>query len=161
MKIIFTWKSLVLQKGEDTVGRYPASCSVRHELNGRRALHTEKEVRWTFPDEGHRKPYMPRQFPSGIFKVTAVVYTDDPEYAPVKIRTTATRDVFTWELDIMGGYERQTNKVQTDTQYHIHYTDSKTTLGCIRCDSKSDIITLAELIKPAVDRGEDVWLEVL
>lgn len=161
MKIIFTWKELIVRNGLRDIARFPASCNVRHELNGRRLLHNTADVVMTFPKAGERRPYMPRQFPSGIFEITKVEWTDDPEYAPVKIRTTATRDVFVWDLDYSGGYDKPTEKVQTDSQYHIHYTDSRTTLGCIRCNDRNDMISLAKIIEPVLVAGEPVFLEVL
>ena len=161
MDIIFTWRELIVRNGLNNISRYPASCNVRHELNGRRLLHNTADVVYTFPVGGHRKPYMPRQFPSGIYKITKVEWTEDPEYAPVKIRTTATRDVFIWDLDYRGGYDKPTEEIQSDSQYHIHFTDSPTTLGCIKCNKREDMVLLAKMIEPIVVAGEDVYLEVL
>ena len=154
MKLIFTWKEILVYFDHKLVERFPASCKVRNELNGRRK---EDEVVYTYPASGHRKPYYPRQFPSGIFRITGVEYTYDPEYAPVKIKTNATRDVFTWDLTVDGKYWQPTGRIQTDAAYWLHYTDSPTTLGCIRIGSKKDALDLARMI----DVAENVYLEVL
>lgn len=161
MTIIFTWKELIVRHGLKDIVRFPASCNVRHELNGRRLLHNTADVVMTFPKVGERRPYMPRQFPSGIFEITKVEWTSDPVYEPVKIRTTATRRVFLWDLDYSGGYDRPTDETQIDSQYHIHYTDSRTTLGCIKCNSRDDMISLAKIVEPVLIAGEPVFLEVL
>ena len=154
MKLIFTWEEILVYFDHKPVERFPASCNVRNELNGKRK---EDEVVFTYPVSDHRKPYYPRQFPSGIFRITGVEYTDDPEYAPVKIKTNATRDVFTWDLTVDGKYWQPTGRIQTDTAYWLHYTDSPTTLGCIRIGSKKDALDLARMI----DVAENVYLEVL
>jgi len=162
MKMIFTWKEVIVRNGLTTIARYPASCKVRHELNGKRRLHYPKDVILTYPDSGDREPYMPRQYPSGIFLVTGIEWTKDPKYAPVKIRTNALREVFIWDLDKNGGYDKPTEKIQIDTQYHIHYTDYKTTHGCIRGGSnRNEMASLARMIEPVFESGDPVYLEVL
>ena len=158
MIIIFTWKELIVYEDGIEIARCPASCNVRNEMNGRRPLHDPKQVQYTIPKSMKPMPYMPRQYPSGIFKITEIEWTDDPEYAPVKIRTTAKRDVFVWALDKYGGYDYRLDEIQTDTAYHIHNTDSKTTLGCIRCTESE---RLAKLIESVLDKPEPVFLEVL
>ena len=166
MKIIFTWKQLIIMNNNIEITRYNADCNIRHELNGRRLLHNVNDVVYTFPEHGHRKPYMPRQFPSGIFKITELewIKEDDPQYktyGPVKIKTNATRLVFTWDLDYKGGYDKNSGKIQEDKAYWIHYTDSKTTLGCIRCIDKQNMISLAHIIEPVLENNDEAMLEVL
>ncbi len=158
MKIIFTWKELIVMNGNIEIARYKASCKVRNELNGQR---NKDQVVYTVPAVGHPKPYYPRQFPSSIFEILSIEKTDDPEYAPVKIKTNATREVFTWDLNIKGDYWTPTGKTQVDTAYWLHYTDSNTTLGCIRIDNKQDAIHLSNIIEPVLDHGDNVYLEVL
>ena len=156
MKIIFTWKELIVMNGCTEIARYPASCKVRNEINGRRR---KDEVQYTVTK--HPKPYYPRQFPSGIFEITDVAYTPDPEYAPVKIKTSATREVFTWDLNQGGDYWKPTGKTQIDTAYWLHYTDINTTLGCIRIGSAKDAMSLAHIIERTLEHGDKVLLEVL
>ena len=158
MKIIFTWKNLIVMNGNIEITRYPASCKVRQELNGQRK---KDQVVYTVPAAGHPKPYYPRQFPSGIFEILSIEKTDDPEYAPVKIKTNAIREVFTWDLNTKGDYWTPTGKTQVDTAYWLHYTDSSTTLGCIRIDNKQDAIHLANIIEPVLDHDDNVYLEIL
>jgi hypothetical protein len=158
MRIIFTWQELIVMNGITEIARYPASCDVRTELNGRRA---KDEVVYTIPKKGMPKPYYPRQFASGIFEITGIEETNDPTYAPIKIKTTATRKVFTWDLDTKGNYWEPTGLTQEDTAYWIHYTDSSTTLGCIRIGSAKDIRHLANIIRPTLAYGDTLYLEVL
>lgn len=159
MKIIFTWKHLILKKDSgETIRSFPASCNVRTEINGKRK---KDEVRYTIPETGHPTPYYPRQFPAGIFEITEIIYTADQKYAPVKIKTNATRKVFTWDLNREGEYWKPTGKTQIDTAYWLHYTDSKTTLGCIRIGSPQDAMSLASIITRSLEINERVFLEVL
>lgn len=158
MKVIFTWSELIVMNGCTEIARYKASCKVRTELNGQRK---KNQVVYTLPKTGHPTPYYPRQFPSQIFNITDIVYTTDPEYAPVKIKTNAVRRVFTWDLDTDGNYWKPTGNTQIDTAYWLHYTDSSTTLGCIRIGSAQDALSLAHIIERTLERGDAVRLEVL
>ena len=73
---------------------------------------------------------------------TKPIFTDDSEYAPVKIPTSATRDVLIWDTN-----SGQYNKIvgtQEDAFYHLHFSKNyRTTLGCIRLDSAQDAIDIA------------------
>ena len=158
MKLIFTWKEIIVLNGITEIARYKASCNVRNELNGKRK---KNEIIYTYPQTGKPKPYYPRQYPSGIFKITGIEYTDDKEYAPVKIKTDAIRKVFTWDLDREGNYWKPTGNIQIDTCYWLHYTGYKTTLGCIRIDNISDALSLAHIIEPVLENKDHVYLEVL
>ena len=158
MKVIFTWKELIIMNGVTEIDRFSASCNVRNELNGKRG---KNEVQYTVPILGHPKPYYPRAFPGGMFRITDIEYTKDPEYAPVKIKTTATREVFTWDLDRNGNYWKPTGKTQIDSAYWLHYTKYKTTLGCIRIDDLNDALPFAQILEPVLEHGEEILLEVL
>ena len=136
---------------------YPASCDVRNELNNRRKMN---QVVKTYPSEGSRLPYFPRVFPLGVWKVKKPIWTDDPEYWPVKIPTTAVRNVFTWETED-GSYNRISEIVQEDAFYHLHHAkNSRTTLGCIRIAIPGDAATIAKSVERHMDALEDVYIEV-
>lgn len=161
MKVIFTWKELILKSGNKIIKRFPASCNVRTEMNGNRKLHKKSDVVKTYPLSGIQSPYMPRQFPSGVHRILSIEWTDDPEYAPVKIKTDATRKVFLWELDDNKGYGYPVEDIQIDTCYWMHYTDSRTTLGCIRIGNRDDAIMLGRMIEAILLNNDKVYLEVL
>jgi len=158
MKLIFTWNEILVYKSTDLIMSLPASCKVRHELNRQRK---PDQIVYTIPVEGKAEAYYPRQFPGGIFSITEVIYTDDKTYAPVKIKTTATRKVFTWELDNEKEYWYPSGRIQEDTSYWLHYTESITTLGCIRIHSKPDALALAKIVERELKTGEKIYLEVL
>jgi len=158
MKVIFTWSELIVMNGNTEIARYPASCKVRNELNGKRK---ENEIIYTVPISGHPKPYYPRAFPGGMFEIIDIEYTKNPEYAPQKIKTTATREVFTWDLDTNGNYWKPTGKTQVDSAYWLHHTKSSTTLGCIRITKFEDATHLANILEPVLVHGDTVYLEVL
>ena len=158
MKVIFTWKELIILNGITEIARYPASCNVRNELNGKRA---KGEVIYTVPILGKPKPYYPRAFPGGMYEIIDIEYTNDKVFAPVKIKTTASREVFTWDLDIEGNYWKPTGKTQVDSAYWLHYTPFKTTLGCIRINSIHEALSFAHILEPVLEHGESIRLEVL
>jgi len=158
MKVIFTWKSLIVMNGVTEIARYPANCNVRNELNGKRR---KDEVVYTLPEKGKPKPYFPRAFPGGIFEITGIEYTEDVEYAPVKIKTNATREVFTWDLNTEGKYWEPTGRTQIDTCYWIHFYPGIYSLGCIHIDDISDTLSFAQIIEPVLEYNDKVFLEVL
>lgn len=138
---------------------YTATCKVRNEINGWR--HKDQVVK-TYPINGdERKPYYPRKFPTGLWRVKTPIWTDDVDYAPVKIPTDAFRGVLIWDTD-NNGYTKITNEHQTDSYYHLHYAKiSSTTLGCIRLNSSEDAREIAELVELYKKNGKEVWIEVL
>ncbi len=162
MIIIFTWKEIIVKNELSEIARYPASSKVRNELNGQRE---KNQVIYTV--NKNPKPYYPRQFPSGIYKITDIEWVKKDtnrykEFGPVIIKTDATREIFTWDLDREGNYWKPTGKTQIDTGYYIHHTHRYLkTLGCIRCgDSEFEMISLARIIEPVLEH-DDILMEVL
>lgn len=135
--------------------KYKATCPVRNELNGWRK---DTETVGTMPETGHPAPYYPRKFPTGVWRVGKPEWTAAPEFAPVKIPTDAKRNVFTWT--VRGGRYVQEEGVQEDSAYHIHYSNSRTTLGCIRLDSLGDAVEIAHIIESEQQDGP-VYIEVI
>jgi hypothetical protein len=140
-------------------GVYPISSRVRTLSAGTRMSH---EVVRSIPAG---KPYDPRSFPVGIWRVTGLDWQKDKRfdprtYGPVKILTDAWQAVRVWELDEHGDYFRETEEATRDEGYWLHYSASKTTLGCVRLDSTADAIAVANAVQRAWDRGETVELEV-
>lgn len=138
---------------------YFVTNEVRNELNSRRRLHDSVEVVRTMPSPG--KPYMPRQFPLGKWRVRKPELRNDEYKRPIYIPTDAYQDVHVWALDEKGGYDYQTNELIRDYGYGLHFSEaSRTTLGCGRVGSRSQVLRLAAEINLALDRGEEVYLEV-
>jgi hypothetical protein len=139
--------------------RLPAGCRVRTVRDRTRLAN---EVVYSIPDG---KPYDPRPFPKGIWRITGVSWQQEARfdlatYGPVKILTDAWQMVRVWELDRHGDYLRETDELVRDEGYWLHYSDSRTTLGCIRLDAPLDASDLAKLIEEALGQGEAVELEV-
>ena len=139
---------------------FGVSCNVRSLANGQRR--TDEVIR-SVP-EG--KPYDPRPFPKGTWKITAVEWQPDygfsiDTYGPVKIRTDAFQPVKVWALDDDGDYAYETAEIIIDRGYLLHFSPSKTTWGCIRKESPEDAITIGKMIEEALDTDEEVILEVL
>jgi hypothetical protein len=137
-------------------------CKVRTLKDGTRSK-AVKEVRRTIPDN---LPYDPRPFPMGLWNITAVEWRkdfhyDEREYGDVKIRTDAWQPVKVWELDQDGNYFKETDKTVTDMGYLLHYSESSTTLGCIRIATKEEAKILANFIQKYLDNGEAVHMEVI
>lgn len=132
---------------------YKVTCRVRNEINRKR---DKSEIVETWPDDGKRLPYYPRKIPTGLWEVGTPIYTDNPEYAPVKIPTTAERNVMTWDV-LAGQYENHSGIIQQDKYYHLHYSkNSLTTLGCLRIDSEEDALEIAGI----VEDHRKVYIEV-
>jgi hypothetical protein len=140
--------------------RIPISCIVRTVKDGTRG---KAEVKHCIP-AGY--PYDPRPFPKGIWKITAVEWQKDwgfdrREYGTVKIRTNAWQFVEVWKLDKDGDYLQPTETEVKDSGYLIHYSESRTTLGCIKVLSQSEAEILAKFVEKQFAAGEAVELEVL
>jgi hypothetical protein len=138
---------------------YPVSNRIRTLRDGMRK---SGEVVRTIPDN---IPYDPQPFPKGLWRVTAVEWQkergfDLRTYGPVKIRTDAWQRVKIWELDRDGDYLRELDACVMDTGYLLHYSESSTTLGCIRLASPEDAIAIAHIITDAM-KHEPVQLEVI
>jgi hypothetical protein len=139
---------------------FAISCDVRSLRNKRRK---SNEVIRSIP---HNLPYDPRPFPPGIWEVTGVEWQKDKRfnfdtYGPVKIRTDASQWVKVWELDSDGDYLRERGDEVKDYGYLLHYSFSRTTLGCIRLDSAGAAESLGKLVEMVLRSGEKVELEVL
>lgn len=129
---------------------------VRNELNGRRS---PSQVVRSIPD---KKPVYPRQFPKGTWNIYGVEYTDDPVYAPVKIKTNAFHMLPVWSLTDQGHYGTKTEEYTRDEAYWLHYSHgSSTTLGCIRLHSVSDAFLLARIIEKGLEESDSIPLEVV
>ncbi len=142
---------------------FTITSEVRNELNGRRSLGNPKDVVRSIVNGQWGPPYMPRPFPLGNWRITGIEKTDNPEFAPIKIKTDAWQKVQVWELDKDGGYSHSTGESVRDEGYHLHWSQhSKTTLGCGRVGLTTDtqIRSLALLIYPELDAGRAVFLEV-
>jgi hypothetical protein len=152
-------------KAECCGEEFAITCDVRNELNGRRKLHDRNEVVNTVTADGRwGHAYMPRPFPKGNWKITGVEKTSVPVFAPVKVTTNAHQKVEAWNLDGRGGYDKPSGIYEEDYGYHLHWSEaSRTTLGCGRVGVEScrQALALAELVKAARERGEEVELEVV
>jgi len=142
--------------------KIPVSCNVRTLKDGTRGR-AVKEVRRCIPDD---LPYDPKPFPKGLWNITAVEWRDkykfdEWEYGNVKIRTDARQLVMIWDLDQDGNYLRETNYGVLDKGYLLHYSQSSTTLGCIRIATPEEAEVLAKYVQKYLDCGEGVQLEVI
>jgi hypothetical protein len=154
MRLIAAKNKLIV--GDTTVG---ISCNVRTVRDGTRRSY---ETVLSIPSG---KPYDPRPFPKGLWRITGVEWQRDTgfnyaTYGPVKIRTDAGQYVKVWELDSEGDYLRETDELVWDEAYWLHYSQSMTTLGCFRFASDHYAIRVAEIVEQFLRKGELVELEV-
>jgi hypothetical protein len=155
-------KKELLIKCQGMTHRVGADCNVRNELNGLRRLADDTQV--IFAMTGNRYdaiPYMPRQFPAGTWKLGMPVEKspEDKYLWPWYIPTNAWQLVTVWELRA-GGYFRKTSVQVQDFGYGIHYSESVTTLGCIRVAVEEDIQTLAYMVQSEIRLGKPCTLIV-
>lgn len=141
------------------------TCNVRTLKNGRRTTAVKDVVR-AIPSG---LPYDPMVFPVGIWHIIAVEWNTKIngkdrfnrwEYGNVKIRTDARQLVDTWELDADGNYLKPAGKQVWDEGYLIHYSDSRTTLGCIRADLQLEIDTFAQYCEEYLKHKQWIPIEV-
>jgi len=137
---------------------YKATCKVKNEINKERS---KTQVVNSLPLSGDVTPYYPRKFPTGLWEVKKPVWTDDPMFWPVKIPTNAKRPCMTWNVKHKK-YDSPTGEYQNDAYYHIHYSKNyRTTLGCIRANSKEDAGEIAKLVEWYFEKNQKVYLEVM
>jgi len=129
------------------------SCNVRNELNGNRRMN---EIVRTMPNG---KPYMPRIFPKGTWKVGLPLVRETDELAPFFIPTNAHQLVQVWDTR-NGSYVAATNILDDDTAYGLHYSLYQNTLGCIKIRNKKDLLELVRVIKECYARKEEVYVIV-
>jgi hypothetical protein len=139
---------------------FSISNKIRTLKDGTRAIH---EVVLSLPG---KMPYDPQPFPKGLWNITGIEWQkekgfDSTTYGPVKIRTDAWRWVNIWQLDEDGDYFKETGQSVKDHGYLLHYSQSGTTLGCIRLASPKDAETIAGIIQRILDKDEEVTLEVI
>ena len=158
MHITFDWKNLIIEGGK----KFPADCKVRNEING---LRSPDDLEKTIED-GRRRWYMPRTFPSGVWLIKEVEWIDDKDSAfwPVIVRTYAFRRVYIWK-QAKNGLWRRSNKIAVDTGYHVHYARyngrrSSTTHGCINPMTPEIMIDFAKVVEKGM-MDKDAWLEVM
>jgi len=138
-----------------------ASCIVRNEINMQRSKHDASEVVYAMTGNQYdKKPFMPRKFPTGIWQVFMPQERQSRYLAPYFIPTNAKQLVRVWELDGRGGYDEATDERVMDHGYGLHYSTSRTTLGCIRIHTKDDLVTLVGLIRGTIMQNQVVTLEV-
>jgi hypothetical protein len=139
---------------------FSISNDVRTLQNGTRRRH---EVIRSIPGNF---PYMPAKFPGGLWNITGLEWQAEKKfdfrtYGPVKIRTDAWQYVKIWVLDEDGDYLRETEQNTKDFGYLLHYSESKTTLGCIRIGTSDEAVTLGMLLEKALENKETITLEVI
>jgi hypothetical protein len=157
MKLIADMKTGKLIVNDKT---FSISNDVRTVQNGARRMH---EVVRSIPDNF---PYMPAKFPGGLWNITGLEWQaekkfDFKTYGPVKIRTDAWQYVKIWDIDEDGDYLRETEQNTKDFGYLLHYSESKTTLGCIRIGTAEEAVALGMRLEAALKNKEAITLEVI
>jgi hypothetical protein len=131
----------------------PVSCDVRNEVNGRRQA---TELAYSIPE---KLPYQPRQFPKGLWEVGRPVARQSKDLAPYFIPTDAWQDLPVWDV-VDGKYTHPTDQKTKDMAYGLHYSEWATTLGCIKLESKADLLWLVAEINGKLNGGLKVFLNV-
>jgi hypothetical protein len=113
------------------------SCNVRNELNGERG---GEDIVYSMPDH---EPYMPRPFPTGSWNIGKPEPRVNKYLAPYFIPTDARQVLPVWSI-LDGAYDAPTKQTVSDWGYGLHYSESMTTLGCIRIHSREDLLWLVD-----------------
>ena len=131
----------------------PCSCIVRNAINGWRK---QAEVVHTIPGG---LPYQPRRFPTGTWNVSMPQSRNDHYTEPYFIPTDALQILPVWSID-ENGYVAQTEQWVKDYGYGLHYSNSTTTLGCIRIHERTHLLNLVKNIIVSIRAGDNVYLTV-
>jgi hypothetical protein len=108
-----------------------------------------------------REALRPQKFPPGLWNVTGLEETENPEFAPVIILTDASQKLPIWTLDSRGNYRRRTKKTLAPrAKYALHHSNTPQTIGCGFIAAKEQALELARLIRAALAKEEPVRLEV-
>jgi|ETNvirnome_2_300_1030623.scaffolds.fasta_scaffold00663_11 hypothetical protein len=168
MKLHFNGQRIAWTLGPAS-GEIAADCQVRNELfehpRDERPLGVKKQV--VYADTGNRYdkiPYMPRTFPEGLWVLNTprAKPPEDTYLWPWYIPTDAWQWVKSWALDENGGYQciDLEGKQVIDKAYGIHYSKSRTTLGCIHVLSEHELCALTGMVFSQILAGKINTLEV-
>lgn len=143
----------------------PISCNIRNLENGLRKM---DQVVWSENEDGSTGvPYSPQLFPQGIWGV-GVPHLVDPKkdpsgyQQPYFIPTDAHCLVDVWTAVDGDGwsYKEKTSEKVMDWGYGLHFSLSRTTLGCLKVENKDKLLWLCEEIRKVMKAGDRVILEV-
>jgi hypothetical protein len=136
---------------------------VRSNRDKTRSLDKKSEL--VFPiidgEYDYKRPVMPGHFPKGHWLITGVSYTEDPTFAPVKIKTNAHQKLKVWTIDPDGSYGKETEETVDDWGYYFHASWSRTSQGCGLLETKKAALKLAKLCETVLAKGETINLEVV
>ena len=104
-------------------------------------------------------PYDPREFPKGVWEVGKPRSRTDPYKRPYFIPTNATQEVEVWATEDRA-YTKPTGETDRDEGYGIHFSESRTTLGCVKVESERDLLWVVDHVEKALKGGESVEMEV-
>jgi len=148
-------------------------CLVRNEVNPAPYVRHENEV--VYSELAGKKgvniqgpPYMPREFPIGIWNIVGLLNKEDEYEAPIFISTDAKQELPVWEVlqkDKLY-YVRATDQTIIDTGYGLHNSTSSTTLGCGRIIERDinhheNLMFLVYSIGKILEARETIQLEVV
>ena len=160
MKVVYDIEACTLTAGGIV---FQVNNKVRSDKDGTRSLDKKSEL--VFPivngEYDYARPVMPHHFPKGKWKITDLQYTEDPTFAPVKIKTNAHQKLPVWTIDPDGSYGHETTEMVDDWGYYFHASWSKTSQGCGIISSQKAALKLANLCKQAFAKGESISLEVV
>lgn len=136
---------------------------VRTHDDGTRSLDKPSDVIYPIVNGqyDYKRPVMPAHFPKGKWHITSTEYTEDPTFAPVKIKTDAHQMLKVWTLEKDGTYGKETEEMVDDSGYYFHASWSRTSLGCGILETKKAALKLAKLCEACLQKGEAVDLEVI
>lgn len=142
---------------------FRANNFVRTDKDGTRSLDKKSDVIYPIVNGqyDYKRPVMPDHFPKGKWHITSIEYTEDPTFAPVKIKTDAHQMLKVWTLDPDGSYGKETDEWVDDSGYYFHASWSRTSLGCGILESKKAALKLAKLCEACLTKGEVLDLEVV
>jgi hypothetical protein len=91
------------------------------------------------PQRTQGEPVGPAPFPIGEWDIISpekwTGAYNRQHFGDIKLLTNAWQHLEIWELDERGAYKRPTGRKTIDTGYCLHFSDFKTSLGCLITNS--------------------------
>jgi hypothetical protein len=95
----------------------------------------DRVIRAITPHRTYGEPVSPAPFPTGEWEIIGPEHWEGAysrqHFGNIKLLTNAWQHLEVWELDERGAYQRPAGRRTVDTGYCLHFSDFKTSLGCL------------------------------
>ena len=134
---------------------FAVTCQVRNELNG---LRVASNIFRTTTERGEPGvPSQPRPFPLGTWRVYRPIHIAEGTnryLEPYYIPTNAHQLLEEWVV-VNGAYMGKSGRQVDDFAYGLHFSQDTHTQGCIKFDSREDLLVFVDALNAALNQIAD------